>query len=354
MNLLRSSILLVLAITLPKLGICQYAHYFCLSAGTANGHSYAFLGNIVTADSILNPNENVSEQFNTELKLNFTDVYSQNPFRFEAVQVERHASESAALSRHDHLLGLLEKRGFKVVQVPFVFYADSITPGNTMASQVDKEKFALLHDRIRAARALIAERREQLEKTKPWQNRLHAAKNSWVEKDPGTCKAGGPPPLCPDNHWYKADNETAAESYEKAIRTKLPDEYEELAKLEKEYSKLAKRQNFKISKGDTTFLNRSFYYFPKAINSGLHQVITGDVFSAPRKSETDSEKLQNFILKLKLNYPSVYQADEQTIYDLSDAFSTYSKAMVYRREMMASWKYIHNYQVQIMGIKPKP
>jgi len=34
-------------------------------------------------------------------------------------------------------------------------------------------------------------------------NRYCSAALGWVEYHPGTCQAGGPPPICPANHWHK-------------------------------------------------------------------------------------------------------------------------------------------------------
>jgi len=30
--------------------------------------------------------------------------------------------------------------------------------------------------------------------------------SGWVENVPGTCRAGGPPPICPANHWHRDAN----------------------------------------------------------------------------------------------------------------------------------------------------
>ena len=44
-------------------------------------------------------------------------------------------------------------------------------------------------------------------------NRVCSYRLGWVEKVPGTCRAGGPPPLCPVDHWKKVDLTTAFASY---------------------------------------------------------------------------------------------------------------------------------------------
>lgn len=49
---------------------------------------------------------------------------------------------------------------------------------------------------------------EAIERTKTeasWKNRLKTAQEGWEEYRPGTCSAGGPPPICPANHWFRTD-----------------------------------------------------------------------------------------------------------------------------------------------------
>jgi hypothetical protein len=44
---------------------------------------------------------------------------------------------------------------------------------------------------------------EDLAQWEPLANRACSAMNGWVERNPGTCQAGGPPPICKVDHWYK-------------------------------------------------------------------------------------------------------------------------------------------------------
>jgi hypothetical protein len=43
-------------------------------------------------------------------------------------------------------------------------------------------------------------------------NRACAANEGWVENVPGTCQAGGPPPICKANHWHR-DPQAAQASF---------------------------------------------------------------------------------------------------------------------------------------------
>jgi hypothetical protein len=42
-------------------------------------------------------------------------------------------------------------------------------------------------------------------------NRLCSYKLGWVEKVPGTCQAGGPPPICPVDHWMQIGTPNATQ-----------------------------------------------------------------------------------------------------------------------------------------------
>jgi hypothetical protein len=44
-------------------------------------------------------------------------------------------------------------------------------------------------------------------------NNYCAHMRGWVEYHPGTCQAGGPPPICPVNHWYQSPYQATQEFY---------------------------------------------------------------------------------------------------------------------------------------------
>jgi hypothetical protein len=45
-------------------------------------------------------------------------------------------------------------------------------------------------------------------------NRLHSAESGWREINPGTCRAGGPPPTCERNHWEQVGRSAAMAAYD--------------------------------------------------------------------------------------------------------------------------------------------
>ncbi len=51
--------------------------------------------------------------------------------------------------------------------------------------------------------------------------------SGWAEYNPGTCQAGGPPPICPVNHWYK-DVKKGKEQYDKKMADLLKQRTQEI------------------------------------------------------------------------------------------------------------------------------
>lgn len=54
-----------------------------------------------------------------------------------------------------------------------------------------------------------------------WKNRLKTAKDGWEEYSPGTCGAGGPPPICQVNHWFKTSLSEAMAKYNQYLENFL-------------------------------------------------------------------------------------------------------------------------------------
>lgn len=54
---------------------------------------------------------------------------------------------------------------------------------------------------------------EYIKNDKSWQNRLKTAQEGWEEYSAGTCSAGGPPPICVVNHWFKTSLAEAMKKY---------------------------------------------------------------------------------------------------------------------------------------------
>jgi hypothetical protein len=341
--------LLVGLFHLPVFG--QNGWYMCLSAGNANGISYAFIAKPFGVDTILNRKDKVVNQFKQELMMSQTELYAQNPNRFNQIQTELQSTKQLATDRYNYLVNTLNNRGFVVKEVDFPFYADSIQriPGFTTLD--DDNRLQAITNALADARELYLAKRKALETTQEFQNRKLAATTNWVEKKTGVCKAGGPPPICKDNHWIKTDAEEAQFAYEVFINRKLFEYHDPLVELEEEYQQIALdgKTLKERSKSDTA--TKPVFYFCKALNVGLRQVVAGQVFSSKVLVKNNNSIIKNFVQEVAKAYPILYEGGEQTVYDLSEAFQTRAQALAKRREYLANWKFVYNYQAFFLAAR---
>ena len=341
--------LLIALLNLSAYG--QNGWYMCLSAGNANGISYAFIAKPFVVDTILNRRDKVVSQFKQELMLSQTELYAQNPSRFNQIQTELQTTKDLANQRYNYLVTTLNSRGFIVKVVEFPFYADSIQriPGFTTLD--DDNRLQAITNALADARALYQAKRKELEQTSEFQNRQLAANTNWVEKKTGVCKAGGPPPICKDNHWIKTDADEAKFAYEVFINRKLFEFHDPLVELEEEYQQIALdgKTLRERSKSDTA--TKPVFYFCKALNVGLRQVVAGKVFSSKILIKNNNSIIKNFVQEVAKAYPILYEGGEQTVYDLSEAFQTQAQALAKRREYMANWKFVYNYQAYFLAVR---
>jgi len=70
-----------------------------------------------------------------------------------------------------------------------------------------------------------------------WANRKKSAQSGWKEYSPGTCGAGGPPPICPVNHWYSVSVSEAMREYNALVEKELDKIKNEQNKYDKEIGK---------------------------------------------------------------------------------------------------------------------
>lgn len=102
-------------------------------------------------------------------------------------------SNGASISVND----LLQKRA---ITAPSLSY-NPLTPSNCISNvQIDD----------------MIERFKQEDKAniQSLANNFCSHQAGWVEFDPGTCSAGGPPPICVANHWHKVSFQDAMSDYE--------------------------------------------------------------------------------------------------------------------------------------------
>lgn len=71
------------------------------------------------------------------------------------------------------------------------------------------------------AKRRLAEAIERTKNETSWKNRLQTAQNGWEERSPGTCSAGGPPPICSANHWFQTSTTASMAKYNEYLANYL-------------------------------------------------------------------------------------------------------------------------------------
>ena len=81
----------------------------------------------------------------------------------------------------------------------------------------------------------LAAKLTEIETSQSWINRRESAKNGWKENYPGTCGAGGPPPICVANHWHRVSISDAMREYEDFKKKELDKIHDEIDRAKKDY-----------------------------------------------------------------------------------------------------------------------
>jgi DNA repair exonuclease SbcCD ATPase subunit len=62
---------------------------------------------------------------------------------------------------------------------------------------------------------------DEIENGSSWINRRESAARGFKEYNPGTCSAGGPPPICVADHWYRVSVDEAMREYDALVEREL-------------------------------------------------------------------------------------------------------------------------------------
>lgn len=67
----------------------------------------------------------------------------------------------------------------------------------------------------------LAAKLDEIENSQQWKNRRESAERGYKEYNPGTCSAGGPPPICTADHWYRVSYDEAMREYNALVEKEL-------------------------------------------------------------------------------------------------------------------------------------
>lgn len=122
--------------------------------------------------------------------------------------------------------------GFEFQDFPsasFPITTDCLGTGMLLKSSLIRNRFPTDNDfqnvpQSCRAKALTLLRTFVQEDQANWQglmNRACSAMMGWVERVPGTCRAGGPPPICEADHWMRDPNNAMKEFDNYNLKTKI-------------------------------------------------------------------------------------------------------------------------------------
>jgi len=92
----------------------------------------------------------------------------------------------------------------------------------------------------------------EIETSSAWINRRKSAQSGWKEYNPGSCGAGGPPPICPVDHWYRVSVAEAMREYDALVQKELDKIRNNENKYDKELEN-KRREIFDFKDGDNEF-----------------------------------------------------------------------------------------------------
>ncbi|MFA0963535.1 hypothetical protein AB9P05_17155 [Roseivirga sp. BDSF3-8] len=114
-------------------------------------------------------------------------------------------------------------------------------------------------EKLKEARQRLEDKKEEIENSESWKNRRETARKGYKEYNPGTCNAGGPPPICVVDHWYYVGYAKAMAEYEAYEKRELDKVRDNITNTDKTYSdKIAdasdeiarlRQENFNLTNG---------------------------------------------------------------------------------------------------------
>ncbi len=106
-------------------------------------------------------------------------------------------------------------------------------------------------DNDEAVKGLMQAKLDEIENGQAWKNRRASAQSGWKEKNPGACGAGGPPPICPVDHWYRVSVSEAMAEYNALVEKELDKVRNQTTKYDKPLSnKRAELQDFQFGENE--------------------------------------------------------------------------------------------------------
>jgi hypothetical protein len=137
---------------------------------------------------------------------------------------------SSIESKAKQILGLEDKIS-KLQAERQQTFQDELTKLNLMKDDLERLKRMKIENEFEVQKRLDR-LMDEIENSTSWKNRRESAESGWKEHNPGECGAGGPPPKCPVDHWYRVSVSVAMAEYEAYKQSKINEIKKDLYKYD--------------------------------------------------------------------------------------------------------------------------
>ena len=229
----------------------------------------------------------------------------------------------------------------------------------------------------------LAEAIERTKNDESWKNRLKTAQDGWEERSPGTCGAGGPPPICKVDHWFKTSLAASMAKYNQYLENylrpfkeavknagqaeqkemdqagkeldkknlQLPDLKKQLVDLSRQYESHMKDQAEKKAKSygmDLVRMLSELHYQEDLVAEYTQKIDGNNAQETVRKREaTEKVKLQIASLKKKLEQ-DIVQLENKCKQDIASREASIQQLQILITDIKSK---IHNVDLQVQNFK---
>ncbi|WP_306644120.1 hypothetical protein [Sanyastnella coralliicola] len=145
------------------------------------------------------------------------------PILFLTLYVSGQTAGSGIVSQIESLAAKEEKNSEKVGELNRK-HMDTYVLEDLKLKRLEEEVRDLERKQLETEMAVEEElerKLDEIENGESWKNRRESARRGYKEHNPGTCGAGGPPPICKVNHWYRVSVDEAMREYDALVEKEL-------------------------------------------------------------------------------------------------------------------------------------
>lgn len=362
--ILAVSVLIALFGFIVRSGVAQGTRYYFIEwQYHPAAHKQLVLSSVFKGDSATLKEAWVYTQFEEELMLQSCEMAQQGKGLLRSQKLHIFNNREEAQVERAKLVAEQQAKRVSMLDIVFDYHGydhglELRTDPNYQPLIKMEELEPSLREELAMAVSDLDYARRMLMQEKRIKNRLQTARNGWIEKHPGDCRAGGPPPICPKDHWVRSDSTTAKKAFQDYIDSELAEHIKGVKALQEEAEAyLAQKRKEEEAKpriaDNKADLQAVKYFFVKAYNNKQRKAVVGDVLAGSQEAYNLKAGVETFMTKMKVEQPELYYSKNETIVELSFAFDSKAEAMSHRRNYLAEYHCSYAFQpIQLSTAHP--